>query len=72
MAKRASPAHQFKVFLSHRYKAPAANLYFWSILSQAADVQFEVDPAFSVLEGGYNPQRLAESVAVHLEVLLKG
>ncbi len=45
MAKRSNSTKQFKVFLSHRYKAPAANLYFWSILSKVADVQFEIDPA---------------------------
>src|SRR5262249_1006520 len=45
MTGTARDNQQFKVFLSHRYEAPAANLYFWSILSNAADFQFEVDPA---------------------------
>jgi hypothetical protein len=45
MARRTRATHQFRVFLSHGYKAPSANLYFWSILSRVADFQFEVDPA---------------------------
>jgi len=32
-----------KVFLSHRYKATAVNLYFFRLLSEVADVQFMVD-----------------------------
>jgi hypothetical protein len=34
---------QLKTFLSHKYKSAAANLYFWSILSEEAGFQFEVD-----------------------------
>jgi hypothetical protein len=33
----------FKAFLSHRYKSPAINLYFFGIFHQLAEVQFEVD-----------------------------
>lgn len=43
MAKKVRAPLQLRVFLSHGYKAPAANLYFWSVLSTVADVQFEVD-----------------------------
>src|SRR5438552_1646032 len=43
MAKKVRTPLQLRVFLSHGYKAPAANLYFWSILSGVADIQFEVD-----------------------------
>ena len=32
----------FKAFLSHRYKSPAVNLFFYDLLS-SAEVQFEVD-----------------------------
>jgi hypothetical protein len=45
MTGNVNTAKQFRVFLSHRYQAPAANLYFWSILSEVAEFQFEVDPA---------------------------
>jgi len=34
---------QIRTFLSHKYKSAAANLYFWSILSEEAGFQFEVD-----------------------------
>jgi TIR domain len=35
----------FKVFLSHRYKSPEVNLFFFDLFDQAkqADIQFEVD-----------------------------
>jgi hypothetical protein len=35
---------EFKAFLSHRYRSPEVNLYFHDLfLSEAADVQFDVD-----------------------------
>src|SRR5258708_40083399 len=34
---------QVRTFLSHKYKSAAENLYFWSILSEEAGFQFEVD-----------------------------
>jgi hypothetical protein len=37
----------FKAFLSHRYKSPEVNRYFFRIFADAAEVQFEVD------EGGF-------------------
>jgi len=37
----------FKAFLSHRYKSPAVNRYFFRIFADTAEVQFEVD------EGAY-------------------
>ncbi len=33
----------FKAFLSHRYKSPEINLYFFNIFKNIANVQFEVD-----------------------------
>lgn len=33
----------FKAFLSHRYKSPDINLYFFRIFAEIAEVQFEVD-----------------------------
>ena len=33
----------FKVFLSHRYESPFANQHFFDVLTQFADIQFEVD-----------------------------
>jgi hypothetical protein len=33
----------FKAFLSHRYKSPEVNRYFFGIFADAAEVQFEVD-----------------------------
>ena len=33
----------FKAFLSHRYKSPEVNLYFFNIFKEVAEVQFEVD-----------------------------
>jgi hypothetical protein len=33
----------FKAFLSHRYKSPTVNRYFFRIFNEAAEVQFEVD-----------------------------
>jgi TIR domain-containing protein len=33
----------FKAFLSHRYKAPTVNRYFFGIFDEGAEVQFEVD-----------------------------
>jgi len=39
----------FKAFLSHRYKSPEANRYFFRIFADAAEVQFEVDEgAFTI------------------------
>src|SRR5262245_5356432 len=32
-----------KIFLSHSYKAPEINLYFFDLFSEAAELQFEVD-----------------------------
>lgn len=39
----------FKAFLSHRYKSPKDNLYFFNLFSEIAEVQFEVDEGTSVL-----------------------
>ena len=36
-------AATLKVFLSHRYKSPEVNLYFFEIFHEFADVYFEVD-----------------------------
>lgn len=33
----------FTTFLSHSYGSPDINLYFWELMSQVANVQFEVD-----------------------------
>jgi TIR domain len=39
----------FKAFLSHRYKSPAVNRYFFGIFADTAEVQFEVDEgAFAI------------------------
>jgi hypothetical protein len=35
--------HTFKAFLSHRYKSPETNLFFFNLFTGKADVQFEVD-----------------------------
>jgi hypothetical protein len=43
MALTASEKPQIRTFLSHKYKAATANLYFWSILSKEGNFQFEVD-----------------------------
>ncbi len=37
-----APSQTFKTFLSHRYKSPEVNLYFFEIFTEAAQVQFEV------------------------------
>src|SRR5215210_7201080 len=34
---------QIRVFLSHRYKAPTINEYFFSLFEDEAEIQFEVD-----------------------------
>lgn len=34
---------EFKAFLSHRYKSPEVNLYFFKLFSKTAEVQFEID-----------------------------
>lgn len=41
-SKRHRP-FSFKAFLSHRYKSPEVNLYFFDLFSEIAEVQFEVD-----------------------------
>ena len=33
----------FKAFLSHRYKSPVVNQYFFGLFSETAEIQFEVD-----------------------------
>jgi hypothetical protein len=33
----------FKAFLSHRYKSPDVNIYFFNLFKEIAEVQFEVD-----------------------------
>ena len=38
-----------QIFLSHRYKSPEVNLYFFDIFRQFAQVQFEVDKGVSAL-----------------------
>jgi hypothetical protein len=43
MVKRNTDRLGVKVFLSHRYKSPEVNLYFFDLLSAQTDVQFEVD-----------------------------
>jgi hypothetical protein len=35
---------ELKAFLSHRYKSPDVNLFFFDLLSEKAGVHFEVDP----------------------------
>lgn len=37
------PRLSIQVFLSHRYKSPDANLYFFRLFAEQAEVQFEVD-----------------------------
>jgi hypothetical protein len=39
----------FKAFLSHRYKSPEDNLYFFKQFSEIAEVQFEVDEGTSMM-----------------------
>lgn len=39
----ARPGLSFKAFLSHRYKSPDVNLYFFRLFAETAEVQFEVD-----------------------------
>ncbi len=48
------PVPAFKVFLSHRYKSPDVNEYFFEIFSERAEVVFDVDEA----AGGTNVTRL--------------
>lgn len=43
MLPQAQSKPHIKAFLSHRYKSPAVNLYFHSILSSVAEFQFDVD-----------------------------
>ena len=33
----------FSTFLSHRYKSPEANLFFFKLFADIAEIQFEVD-----------------------------
>ena len=47
MATRKGETPSVKVFLSHRYKSPEVNLYFYDLLSERANVQFEVDSGTS-------------------------
>lgn len=47
LAPGLSDVLSFKAFLSHRYKSPDVNRYFFRIFADAAEVQFEVD------EGSY-------------------
>ncbi|HEY3498890.1 MAG TPA: hypothetical protein VGK73_29565, partial [Polyangiaceae bacterium] len=47
----------FKVFLSHRYKSPETNLFFYHLLANQADLQFEVDEGVS-----YQPVTGGEAV----------
>jgi hypothetical protein len=39
----------FEAFLSHRYKAPEVNLYFFDMFTQTASVQFRVDAGLRTL-----------------------
>jgi hypothetical protein len=39
----------FKAFLSHRYKSPQDNLYFFNLFGEISEVQFEVDEGLSVV-----------------------
>jgi TIR domain len=36
-------SRSFQAFLSHRYKSPSVNLYFFDLFSEVAEPQFEVD-----------------------------
>ena len=47
--KSSNPPLSFKAFLSHRYKSPEDNLYFFNLFSEIAEVQFEVDEGLSTL-----------------------
>jgi hypothetical protein len=47
--KSLDPPLSFKAFLSHRYKSPDDNLYFFKLFAKIAEVQFEVDEGTSVL-----------------------
>src|SRR2546430_1358108 len=38
-----SPRLAFDAFLSHRYKSPEVNLYFYKMFAETASVQFRVD-----------------------------
>src|SRR5215813_274755 len=48
-SRQAAPQLSFKAFLSHRYKSPEVNLYFFNLFSQTAEVQFEVDEGSTVM-----------------------
>ena len=48
----------FKAFLSHRYKSPEVNEYFFELFGQQADVVFDVDAA----EGATNVTRLERMI----------
>lgn len=50
----------FKLFLSHRYEAAEINLYFYELLSEVMDIQFEVDEGAKHLS------------VTRLEILLRG
>ena len=52
------PVPAFKVFLSHRYKSPDVNEYFFEIFSERAEVVFDVDEA----AGGTNVTRLERMI----------
>jgi hypothetical protein len=52
MAKKSNKSgspFSFKAFLSHRYKSPQDNLYFFNLFGEIAEVQFEVDEGLSVV-----------------------
>ena len=48
-SNRSSTPFSFKAFLSHRYKSPLENLYFFNLFGEIAEVQFEVDEGLSVV-----------------------
>jgi hypothetical protein len=48
------PTFSFTAFLSHRYKSPRVNLFFFELFSKVAEVQFEVDEG----KGDLNVTRL--------------
>lgn len=47
--KSGAAPFSFKAFLSHRYKSPQDNLYFFNLFGELAEVQFEVDEGLSVV-----------------------
>src|SRR5262245_29863686 len=63
----------FKAFLSHRYKSPDTNLYFYKLFTEYATLQFEVDEgvSFQSVGSGALVKRIPTNVT-RLERMLRG